>query len=226
LINLLERAVGSIRQFGVRRTMQSALSIIEDQIFELRYGTDTLRTVNKEALNASSENQPEAEYYCPTRGRAFRKLLLKCAVPRDRTFVDLGAGKGKVLLLAARYGFKRVVGVEFSPELYRIAQENAKKYGQHLSSRSTINIVLSDVVNYPIQDDECVFFMFNPFGASVMRRIAKNISTSLDRTPRRIWIIYGHPTHRNVLEAADLQLIELARYVYGPIAFFLYSNQD
>lgn len=224
-MNAFDRAVGSLRTYGVRRTLESALSVVEDRVFELRYGTDTLRTVNKEALNPSSANQSEAEYSCPTRGRAFRRLLQKFAVPRDGTFVDLGAGKGKVLLLAARYGFKRVVGVEFSPELSRIAQQNAVKYGRHMPPGSVIQVVCLDVVDYAIQDDERVFFIFNPFGASVMQHVAKNIRASLDRAPRRIWIIYRQPNHKNVLEA-DLELVQLSHDMYGPIESLLYSNQS
>jgi SAM-dependent methyltransferase len=224
-MSVFDRAVGSLREYGVRRTAQSALSVIEDRIFELRYGTEILGAVNREELNPSSANQSEAEYYVPTRSRAFRRLLREFAVPRDRTFVDLGAGKGMVLLLAARYGFTRTVGVEFSPGLCRIAKANVVKFRRHLPPRSEIEIVCSDVVDYTIEDDQCIFFMFNPFGASVMQQVVKNIRTSLERTPRKIWIIYMHPKHRGVLEAG-LGAVEVARCTYGPIESVLYSRES
>jgi len=223
-MNVLERAFASLRDYGVRRTMQSALSVIEDGVFELRYGTDTLRTVSLEDLNPSRGNRSEASHYAPTRGRAFRKLLEKFTVPRDSTFVDLGSGKGKVLMLAAQLGFRRIVGVDFSPELCRIAEQNVLKYRRRAPLHSEIKVVLSDVTEYAIQDDECVFFLANPFGPSVMQQLAKNIRTSLDRAARRIWIIYRHPLHRNILEAG-LELVELGHDAYGPIESLFYSNQ-
>jgi hypothetical protein len=50
---------------------------------------------------------------------------------QDFTFIDLGSGKGRVLLMAAAYGFKRIIGVEFMPELHRVAEENIRKYTEH-----------------------------------------------------------------------------------------------
>jgi SAM-dependent methyltransferase len=52
------------------------------------------------------------------------------AALRDFTFIDLGSGKGRVLLMAAPYGFKKILGVEFMPEWHRVAQENIRKYAE------------------------------------------------------------------------------------------------
>jgi predicted RNA methylase len=42
------------------------------------------------------------------------------------SFVDFGSGKGRVLLVASHYPFREVVGVEFSPELQKIAEGNIR----------------------------------------------------------------------------------------------------
>jgi len=34
------------------------------------------------------------------------------------TFIDLGAGKGRALLMASDYLFQKIIGVEFMPELH------------------------------------------------------------------------------------------------------------
>src|SRR5579864_7137056 len=47
---------------------------------------------------------------------------------RDFTFIDLGSGKGRVLLMASDYPFKRIIGVEFMLELHRVAQKNIAGY--------------------------------------------------------------------------------------------------
>ncbi len=47
---------------------------------------------------------------------------------RQFVFVDFGFGKGTALLLATEFPFKRIIGVEFSPELHRIAEENIKRF--------------------------------------------------------------------------------------------------
>ncbi|MBZ5489392.1 MAG: class I SAM-dependent methyltransferase [Acidobacteriia bacterium] len=58
------------------------------------------------------------------------------AALQDFTFIDLGSGKGRALLMAAQYGFKRIIGVEFMPELHRVAQENIRKYTAHRTEAS------------------------------------------------------------------------------------------
>jgi cyclopropane fatty-acyl-phospholipid synthase-like methyltransferase len=87
--------------------MKVAFNVIADLEFDLRYGTDTMRRVEKDALPGSSS-------YSATKARGFRTLMRKLDLPKASVFVDLGSGKGRVLLLAAQYGFEKVVGVEYS----------------------------------------------------------------------------------------------------------------
>ena len=46
-------------------------------------------------------------------------------IEHDRfTFVDFGAGKGRVLMMACEYPFKQVIGVELSRKLHATASRN------------------------------------------------------------------------------------------------------
>jgi len=69
-------------------------------------------------------NRRHAVSYQPTKARPFQDLLRRLDLPAGGTFVDVGSGKGRVLLLAARHPFKRVVGIEFSPSLCEQARRN------------------------------------------------------------------------------------------------------
>jgi predicted RNA methylase len=42
----------------------------------------------------------------------------------ETTFVDIGSGKGRALIIAAEYAFKRIIGVEYSPSLATICRRN------------------------------------------------------------------------------------------------------
>src|SRR5215471_11844719 len=44
------------------------------------------------------------------------------------TFIDLGSGKGRVLLMASDYPFRRIVGVELLAALHHIAEQNIEQY--------------------------------------------------------------------------------------------------
>ena len=55
---------------------------------------------------------------------------------RRFTFVDVGSGKGRALLLASEYAFQEIIGVELSPELDRIARSNIARYAAKAEAAS------------------------------------------------------------------------------------------
>jgi SAM-dependent methyltransferase len=166
---------------------------------------------------------PDASPYFPTRGRAFKRLLAHLHAPAGSTFVDLGCGKGKVLLLASRSRFSRVVGVEFSATLCNIARRNVQRYSHRVSTTPQIDIVCCDAAQYVFRPDENVFFMFHPFGATVMERVIDNLQRSLSETPRPVWIIYTLPVLRDMLERR-LGLHEDRTCTYGGFDFVILTN--
>ena len=223
MMNIWSRMVESITERGLKRTMQSTLNVLEDHLFDIRYGTDTVRRVSVRALDINSENKGEAKDYIPTRGRAFRKLLDKLSFPSGSVFVDLGSGKGKLLLVASQYEFRRVVGVEFSAELCEIAKWNKSNYHRKKRVNADIEIVNADVVGYDINDDENVFFLFNPFGPVVLGKVLENIKLSLEKQPRKVWLIYNDPAYRDLIEQQGI-FVSRQNYVYGGYEFIVYTG--
>src|SRR5712691_7133679 len=56
--------------------------------------------------------------YQPTEPVLFEEMLASIKIDfRNFTFIDLGSGKGRVLLLASDYPFRQIVGVELLPAL-------------------------------------------------------------------------------------------------------------
>ena len=98
--------------------------------------------------------------------------------------VDFGCGKARILMIAAECGFARAAGVEFSPELCLIARANCRKFEQNFPTTTTLTVVESDAVDYAIKDDDNLFFFFNPFDATVMTAVLRNIAASLKHHPR------------------------------------------
>src|SRR5713101_6823082 len=63
--------------------------------------------------------------YDPAPWRTLSRSLRLASLEAERfTFVDIGCGKGRILLSALALPFRRIVGVEFSPVLCRIAEKN------------------------------------------------------------------------------------------------------
>ena len=94
------------------------------------------------------------------------------------------AARGAIRLL------RKVVGVEFSAELCRTAEQNIRRFQRHCAGSVTFEVVHADAADYEVQPDHNVFFMFNPFGPVVMEQVIQRVGQSLGEMPRRIWVIY------------------------------------
>lgn len=108
----------------------------------------------------------------------------------DFVFVDVGSGKGKVLLMAAEYPFKRVVGIEYSKYLHDAAQRNITAYRSPDARCARIESICGDAASTPLPCDPMVLYMFNPFGGAVLEPMVKNLVRSLAEIPRKVFVVY------------------------------------
>jgi len=108
-------------------------------------------------------------------------------------FLDLGCGKGRLLALAARQPFRKIIGVDISDKLCARAERNLRRLRGTLQCQD-FEVIKCDAADYEVPPEVTVIFLFNPFGAPVIARVVENIKKSLIATPRKLVIIYGHPT--------------------------------
>jgi SAM-dependent methyltransferase len=168
------------------------LNGIVERCWELRLGINTRGSIAREGLGLRSD----AIDYSPAPYSAFFRAMKH--VPKELlagTFLDYGAGKGRILVLAARYyNFRRVVGVEMSQELCRQAANNL---GRGYAGQA--EIVCTDAAAYQPPSDTTVIFLFNPFLGETMRMVVQNIRNSLVENPRRLALVVCRP--RNFVAA-------------------------
>jgi SAM-dependent methyltransferase len=164
-------------------------------IFERRLGVETSRIVEPEELGYTDERLIRYE---PAEWRTLQRALSKQSVGAEDVFVDLGSGMGRMVLRAARYPFKRVIGVELSPQLHAIANENLERNRGSLRCQD-VQLVRSDAVAYQLPDDVTVVFLNNPFTGEVFQSVVGDVIRSIDRRPRRLRIIYRNPVEHERL---------------------------
>ena len=215
----LKWAAQSITTRGLLTTAKVAVSMVLDFGFDRWHGTETIQWVDTKALDISAEAKEHIAPYKATKAMPFRRLLRTLNLPKAWTFVDFGSGKGRALLLAAEYGFQKVIGVEISEELCEVARRNAKMMGYD----AQIHPVVSDVSAFVIEADQHVFYLYDPFDVVILRRILEQFRSSLTNAPRRVWLIYNAPTyHDEVMQAAVFT--ECRRHEIGGTEFFVYQN--
>lgn len=81
----------------------------------------------------------------------------------DFAFIDLGSGKGRTLLMASDYPFRRIVGVELLPALNQIAQQNLAQYKSDSQKCFALESICADASTWPLPDGPLVIYLFNPF---------------------------------------------------------------
>lgn len=204
---VLPETFRSLRTFGFRRTLSVMRSRLEDMSFDLRHGTDTVQTVPVDEAGVESTNRDHGQRYQPTGSSALGKILRGLSLSDTDVFVDFGCGKGRTLLLATGFPFRRVVGVEFSPPLCTIARENVRRYAASHPLSVQPEIAEADATRFALRGDETVFYFFHPFGPPVLQPVLENIATSLRTHPRRAWLVYYLPVHRELMDrCAPFQL--------------------
>ena len=224
-MTLLDRLRRSLRDYDVRGTVERRLALLEDRVFDLRNRTDTRASVGPDLISLSRPTRRQGTLYVPTRARALRNFLGTCEFPPGSVLVDLGCGKGQVLLVASRCAFKRVVGVEYTHELCSLATANVQSFRKRHRDAVPIDVIEADAAEYEVKPDENVFYMYHPFGPDVLRRVVLNILLSAARHNRPVWIVYCHPVHGDVIESrveSSVTFVRVRTFTYARKEFAVY----
>jgi SAM-dependent methyltransferase len=168
--------------------------------FDREWQVDTAGRIHPFRLRADSRNDVHAAQYQATAPELCLGHLTALNIRHDEfIFIDVGSGKGRVLLLAARFPFRRVTGVEFAPGLVQISQDNLKKCAGRLACQH-IEVLCMDAADYTFPPEKTVLFLFNPFDGVVAKQVFRNLELSFQQFPREIHIIYLHPVCRELLD--------------------------
>jgi len=138
--------------------------------------------------------------YQPTEPALFHEMLPTLAIDfTGFVFVDLGSGKGRTLLMAAEYPFRRIVGVELLPALHRVAQENLRKYTSATQKCFVLEAVCGDACEFEFPAEPTVLYLFNPLPEAGLAAVIENLERSLDAHPRKVFVLYHNPLLERVL---------------------------
>lgn len=164
--------------------------------------------------------------YQPTESALFHEMLEALRQHshldfHDFVFVDLGSGKGRTLLMASDYPFRRIVGVELLPALHEAAQENLSKYRSESQNCFALESLCADATEFRFPAEPTVLYLFNPFPEPGLRRTMANLEQSLRERPRAVYVLYHNPLLGHVLnERAAL------KKVCGTHQYAIYESRD
>jgi hypothetical protein len=196
--NVLER----FRTRGWRRAALYAVYRFDDAFQLWRLGIRS--AMNETSVSAGKEelglNNPDCSPLNPTESfHSFHAVMKRFVNPCDTdVFLDYGSGLGRVLLMAATFPFRRIVGVEYSQELNDTAAKIIRRVRGRLKCRD-IELVTADAAQYELPPDVNVIYFYNPFCGATLARVCDRIRQSLLAVPRRLKIVYYAPGHFDAL---------------------------
>jgi SAM-dependent methyltransferase len=109
------------------------------------------------------------------------------------TFVDIGSGKGRALLLASEFPFEQIVGVEILDSLHRIAEENVRLFASKTPSSVAIRCLCEDAQNWVFPTRPLVVYLFNPLLETGLLDLMAKLERSLKQDPRPAYVLYHNP---------------------------------
>jgi SAM-dependent methyltransferase len=138
--------------------------------------------------------------YQPTEPALFQEMMAGLPIEFETfTFVDLGSGKGRTLLMASEYPFRRIVGVELLPALHQIARENLARYKSESQKCFALEAFCGDAANFSFSAEPLVLYLFNPLSEVGLKQVMSNLDSSLKAHPRAVYVIYHNPSLERVL---------------------------
>jgi SAM-dependent methyltransferase len=199
----LKEALGQV--IGVSRR---AGGYLVEAVCDYRYGMNTRGIVRNGAVVHGADGTGDGTFYQATPVRTLRRIVAAADIDQARTtFLDLGCGRGRAVLLAAQAGFARSIGVDLDPQLCAQAQDNVRRSRLSRaglrSPAGRIEIRVGDAAEADLPLEDLLVFLFNPFGAETLQRVLDRLCASQRSHPRRITVCYSHPVHASVVDGDE-----------------------
>jgi 16S rRNA G966 N2-methylase RsmD len=166
---------------------------------------DEIRGEQKYRLNTTGFEKPDdlkrngfAFSYMPSNYRLLERVFDELnRYDHNHTFLDIGCGKGRCMMVAAHFGFQKITGVEMINEYCRAARKQIIRMAASWPAAS-FEIICTDAWHYKISGDIQTIFFYNPFKETIMDGVIGNILNSLQAKPRTLFVVYLNPLFKQI----------------------------
>lgn len=192
-MNALTVLLNSTKKRGLFNTLQF---IFYEYIFDSIYKVNTKGFITLDKLTTVGKIDNSVQYQASNYFLLLKYFEKYKEFVKDKTIVDFGSGKGRVLILGMKYQAKKCIGIEFAKELIDICKDNLKNYKRRIRSKATYEVISDDVCDYKFSEEEDILFFYNPFNGIILNQIFEKIS----KLRKEMTIVYINPVHRDLFE--------------------------
>jgi SAM-dependent methyltransferase len=166
--------------------------------FDLQYGIETSGLVPAWMLRTGTNADAHAHAGCQP--SCLRRALSILPEPERLTFVDLGCGKERVLVVASERPFSRILGIELAPSLVAIAKRNSQIIGRVHLQRATIEVSEGDASAASFPAGDLAIFLYHSFGRQLVQRLVDRMVDLGRQADREIFFIYENPVYGGIVD--------------------------
>lgn len=198
------RVAGSfLKRRVLRRPVDAQYCIARDAQFDRNFGIETAAIVEVDALDVPDDLKRHSVEYRPTSSVAAAQTIDSLPINKpDYHLIDIGCGKGRVVVIASMMPFAGVTGIELSPRLANQARQNLRSVESRRKARS-VDIVEGDATEANFPDQPLVVYLFNPFDGPLVDKLRLRLEENLKEHPRDCWVVYANAVHGDLFNDAS-----------------------
>jgi len=196
--------------------------------FDRRHGIETSKLVKRDALTGMDEELREhAGDYVPGNPAVLKRIVRKSGVdPAAFTFVDLGCGKGRMLIAASEYPFRAILGIEADPDLFAVAERNMVS----AQASGRVSVVHQDARTADLPAADLFIYMYSPFRGPIFEQVAERLADLAGEPGRAVVIAYSADWEADILERTGrfVRIPMRRRQFWAPstVSFFYNAPAD
>jgi SAM-dependent methyltransferase len=183
-INILKRKVAG----GKSGAQKPAAKLPIDSL----YGIDTGGIINASALRTGAAADVHSFGYGASIPSVIRRAIEACPDLDKASFIDMGCGKGLPLAVASEYPFRRIIGVELSPDLCAVARQNASRIAEAYPDRTPIEIAQGDITAFDLPSGYTIIYLYNPAYPPLISRLVPRLAEH-QANGNKVMVIYYNP---------------------------------
>jgi SAM-dependent methyltransferase len=174
--------------------------------FDRVHGTETSGFVSERELPRSAVAATDECYwgsaYWGSQPSFVRAAIAALPAPQSFTFIDLGCGKGRALIVASEVGFQHIIGIELSPGLAEIGRKNARIIETKFPARTPISVQVGDASTFQFPSGNIVVYIYNPFGREVLTKVLAALEAAIVAERREVYLVYMYPSLLECIDAS------------------------
>ena len=117
------KIISSYLQILKKRGIKSLFNEIKDNYF-----FDFFHNVETQMREGKSNKY--FHHYAPIYFSVLNEALSTFRNYEKLNFIDVGCGKGKGILIASNFNFKKIIGIEINKNIYNVCKQNLSNYSK------------------------------------------------------------------------------------------------